>query len=83
MQCMLERDSILPRFPPASGYTEETLFRKECERWPEAPLWRTHSERRMGSLYVQAGVIIQRGLPAYFLIVQEYIRWARENMVLP
>ena len=28
---VLERDSILPRFPLPPGYTEETLFRKECE----------------------------------------------------
>ena len=38
---VLERDSILPRFPLPPGYTEETLFRKECEDGPEAPLWRT------------------------------------------
>lgn len=27
----------------------------------------------------EASVIIQQGFPAYFLIVQEYIQWAREN----
>ena len=75
---VLERDSILPRFP-LSGYTEETLFRKECEdglkrRYGE-PIPKDAWDRYM----YEAGVIIQQGFPAYFLIVQEYIRWAREN----
>ena len=76
---VLERDSILPRFPLPPGYTEETLFRKECEdglkrRYGE-PIPKDAWDRYM----YEAGVIIQQGFPAYFLIVQEYIRWAREN----
>ena len=86
----LERDEILPRFPLPEGYTEETLFREECEKGLEhryGPDWRNVSvEDNMGKsksvleqYEYEAGVIVQQGFPAYFLIVQEYIRWAREN----
>ena len=75
----LERESILPRFPLPEGETEESWFRKKCEEgltrrygdpWPDDVRERYEHE---------ASVIIQQGFPAYFLIVQEYIQWARDN----
>ena len=75
---VLERDSILPRFP-CLGIHRRNAIPQRMRRWPEASLWRTHSERRVDRYMYEAGVIIQQGFPAYFLIVQEYIRWAREN----
>ncbi|MDO5334985.1 MAG: DNA polymerase III subunit alpha [Coriobacteriia bacterium] len=87
---VLERDSILPRFPLPEGYTEEKLFREECENGLEhryGPDWRTvvltdntGKEKSVLEQYeYEADIIIQQGFPAYFLIVQEYIRWAREH----
>lgn len=87
---ILERDEILPNFPVPEGYTNDTLFRKECE---------DGLARRYGSDWVattvkdnlgrekslkeqyeyEADIIIQQGFSAYFLVVQEYIRWARDN----
>ena len=86
----LERDEILPRFPLPEGYTEEMLFREECEKGLEhryGPEWRsvvladnTGKEKSVLEQYeYEADIIIQQGFPAYFLIVQEYIRWAREH----
>ena len=86
----LERDEILPRFPLPEGYTEEMLFREEIEKGLEhryGPDWRnvviadnTGKEKSVLEQYeYEADIIIQQGFPAYFLIVQEYIRWAREN----
>lgn len=86
----LERDSILPRFPLPEGYTEEMLFREECEkglihRYGNNGEITTMDELRAARPDVveryeyEAGVIIQQGFPAYFLIVQEYIRWAKDN----
>ena len=86
----LERDEILPRFPLPEGYTEEMLFREECEKGLEhryGPDWRnvvitdnTGKEKSVLEQYeYEAGIIVQQGFPAYFLIVQEYIRWAREH----
>ena len=86
----LERDEILPRFPLPEGYTEEMLFREECEKGLErryGPEWRTTvltdntgKEKSVLEQYeYEADIIVQQGFPAYFLIVQEYIRWAREH----
>jgi DNA polymerase III subunit alpha len=86
----LERDEILPRFPLPEGYTEEMLFREECEKGLEhryGPDWRNvvvsdnmGNEKSVLEQYeYEADIIVQQGFPAYFLIVQEYIRWAREH----
>ncbi len=86
----LERDEILPRFPLPEGYTEEMLFREECEKGLERRYgseWRTTvltdntgKEKSVLEQYeYEADIIVQQGFPAYFLIVQEYIRWAREH----
>lgn len=75
----LERDSILPRFPLPEGETEESWFRKRVDEGlvrrygePVPPEVRERADYEMG-------VIIQQGFPAYFLIVQEYIEWARSQ----
>ncbi len=76
---VLERDSILPRFPLPEGETEESYFRKRVQEG----LVRRYgdpvpSEAQERADY-EMGVIIQQGFPAYFLIVQEYIEWARSQ----
>ena len=76
---VLERDSILPRFPLPEGETEESWFRKrvqeglvKCYGDPVPPEAQERADYEMG-------IIIQQGFPAYFLIVQEYIEWARSQ----
>ena len=76
---VLERDSILPRFPLPEGETEESWFRKRVdegliERYGD-PVPQDARERAD----YEMSVIIQQGFPAYFLIVQEYIEWARSQ----
>lgn len=75
----LERDSILPRFPLPEGETDESYFRKQIE----AGLRRRYGENVPEEVWkryeYEAEVIIQQGFPAYFLIVQEYISWAKEH----
>ena len=75
----LERDSILPRFPLPEGETEESWFRKRVQEGlvkrygdPVPPEVQERADYEMG-------IIIQQGFPAYFLIVQEYIEWARSQ----
>ena len=76
---VLERDSILPRFPLPEGETEESWFRKRVQeglvkRYGD-PVPSDAQERAD----YEMSVIIQQGFPAYFLIVQEYIEWARSR----
>ncbi|MDR1422118.1 MAG: DNA polymerase III subunit alpha [Coriobacteriales bacterium] len=78
----LERDPILPRFPLPEGETEESFFRKQCL---EGLHWRYGadlSDEVMARYEREAGVIIKQGFPAYFLIVQEFINWAKSQDII-
>ena len=76
----------LPKFPGLEeGETSEERFRKECEAGLErryGPDWRT---LEVGGVNVRErfeyeyDVICTKGFADYFLIVQEYVRWAKEN----
>jgi len=82
---VLERDSILPRFPLPEGETEESWFRYQIEQglvrrygedWENVVINGISVKERYEH---EAGIIIKQGFPAYFLIVQEYIMWAKNN----
>lgn len=85
----LERDSILPRFPLPEGETEESWFRKRVyegliKRYGEGTATTVEEVRALRPDVLERaeyemGIIIQQGFPAYFLIVQEYIEWARSQ----
>lgn len=76
---VLEREPILPRFPLPEGETEESWFRYKCEEGLHKRYGENVPEREWKQYEYEASVIIQQGFPAYFLIVQEYIEWARSQ----
>lgn len=76
---VLARDPILPRFPLPEGETEDSYFRKQCLAGLHMRYGETLSEEVMQRYEHEADVIIRQGFPAYFLIVQEYIQWAKDN----
>ena len=68
----------LPVFPVPEGYTSETYFRKLCadgfaERYPDAT--EAYKER----LEYEIGVISRMGYVNYYLIVWDFIRFAKES----
>ena len=68
----------LPVFPVPQGYTSETYFRKLCadgfaQRYPNAP--REYRER----LEYEIDVISRMGYVNYYLIVWDFIRYAKET----
>jgi DNA polymerase-3 subunit alpha len=81
-RCEVEFDesaNYMPRFPVPDGETEDTWFVKEVERGlhyrypdgiPEAV--RTQAD-------FEIGVITQMGFPGYFLVVADFINWAKNN----
>lgn len=75
----LADDPILPRFPLPEGETEDSYFRKKCLEGLRHRYGEDLSEEIMQRYEHEAGVIIGQGFSAYFLIVQEYIRWAKDN----
>ena len=76
---VLERDSILPRFPLPEGETEESWFRKRVEAGMIKRYGNSVPKEAAERAEYEMSVIIQQGFPAYFLIVQEYIEWARSQ----
>ena len=88
-KCNYELDwthMYLPKFPDLEpGETSEERFRKECEtglakRYGED--WRTLTiggENVKERFEYEYKVICEKGFADYFLIVQEYVRWAKRN----
>ena len=80
-RCNLEfvfNEYHLPSFPIPDGYTNESYFRKVCmdgfrERYPEAP------ESYKDRLEYEIGVISRMGYVNYYLIVWDFIRYAKEQ----
>jgi len=80
---------FLPDFPVPEGETIESHLRSESfnglehvlsRRWPEGPPaeQRIEYEQRME---FELGIILEMGFPGYFLIVADFIQWAKENDV--
>jgi DNA polymerase III subunit alpha len=68
----------LPHFPVPSGYTVETWLRDECERGLRQRYGTVTDELRQRLEY-ELGVIISMGYAAYFLIVADFVRYAKEQ----
>lgn len=71
--------NFMPRFPVPEGETEQSWFVKEVEkglheRYPAG----IPDEVRKQAEY-ETGVIVQMGFPGYFLVVADFINWAKRN----
>ncbi|PZN32720.1 MAG: DNA polymerase III subunit alpha, partial [Proteobacteria bacterium] len=85
--------SVLPAYPVPPGSTTEEFLREEALRGLEARLAQASAaaatpgareiprEEYLKRLATELDVICQMGFPGYFLIVADFIRWARENGV--
>jgi len=92
-RCNLEinfGDYYFPNFPVEEGETLESMFKKAC--WEglkfrfsqmrkagtfSAEVERTYTDR----LKMEIDVICTMGFPAYFLIVADFITWAKKNQI--
>ena len=87
-------ESFLPAFPVPEGQTTEEYLQAESEKGLETFLQR--KARQVDSSEVQfevtaaayrarladeLGVICDMGFPGYFLIVADFIRWAKEHSI--
>ncbi|MFZ0324643.1 MAG: DNA polymerase III subunit alpha [Actinomycetes bacterium] len=74
-----ENANLMPRFPVPEGETEDTWFVKEVER---GLLKRfkgaVPADARKQAEY-EVGVVLQMGFPGYFLVVADFINWAKEQ----
>jgi DNA polymerase-3 subunit alpha len=70
----------IPHFPVPDGETVESWLRKECERGLERRYENVTPELR-NRLDYELGVITSMGYAGYFLIVADFIRFAREQRI--
>ena len=78
--------SFLPRFPVPAGFTIESYLTHAAQSGLNERLTvsGTSNEQRFPydtRLQTELNVIIKMGFAGYFLIVADFIRWARENGV--
>ncbi|MBP8862440.1 MAG: DNA polymerase III subunit alpha, partial [Ottowia sp.] len=78
----------LPEFPVPDGHTIETYFRQASldgleERlqhlYPDAAKRDAERPRYLERLEFEIGTILKMGFPGYFLIVGDFINWAKAN----
>ena len=93
-RCNLELtlgENFLPDFPVPDGMTMDEYFRAESQQGLEqrlaklfdvnAPEFAEQRKPYDERLEIELDVIIQMGFPGYFLIVADFIRWAKNNGV--
>ncbi|MDJ1370408.1 DNA polymerase III subunit alpha [Gulosibacter molinativorax] len=81
-RCSAEFDesaNYMPVFPVPEGETEASWFRKEIERGLNYRYGDTIPDNVQERAEYELGIITQMGFPGYFLVVADYIKWAKEN----
>lgn len=85
--------NVLPEFPVPEGETIESFFRSESKRGLDERLqklypvesrdetWEAVRAPYDERLEYELDVILSMGFPGYFLIVMDFIRWAKANGV--
>ncbi|MCL1891252.1 MAG: DNA polymerase III subunit alpha [Coriobacteriia bacterium] len=77
----LPTDYILPVVPLPDGETNESMLYKEALAGLSKKYGDPIPAQALERLEYEYGIICQQGFPAYFLVVQEFVRWAKENGV--
>lgn len=78
-RCNVEfkKRDLMPKFPLPEGETEESWFAKEVQRGMQRRYGKNVPERAAKQAEYEVKVIAQMGFPGYFLVVADFIAWAR------
>jgi len=71
--------NLMPTFPLPEGETEESWFRKEIWRGMERRFPEGVDSEHRAQIEFEMNVILQMGFPSYFLVVADFIMWAKNN----
>ncbi|MEV4010285.1 DNA polymerase III subunit alpha [Nonomuraea angiospora] len=74
-----QHKNLMPTFPIPDGMTEEQFFRQEVWKGLERRFPEGVDEEHRAWAENELGVIIQMGFPSYFLVVADFIMWAKSN----
>jgi DNA polymerase-3 subunit alpha len=79
---MFEFINLMPRFPIPEGYeSEDELFAAEVWKGMDRRYPGGYDEQRKNQADYEIKIICQMGFPAYFLVVADFIMWAKNNGV--
>ena len=81
-RCSAEFDesaNYMPAYPVPEGETEATWFEKEVLRGLEYRYGDHIPDDVRARADYETGIIKQMGFPGYFLVVADYIQWAKDN----
>ncbi|WP_030866575.1 DNA polymerase III subunit alpha [Streptomyces violaceoruber] len=76
---MFEKRDLMPKFDIPEGFTEITWFQEEVRRGMERRFPGGVPEDRQKQAEYEMDVIIQMGFPGYFLVVADFIMWAKNQ----
>jgi len=84
-------EAYLPEYPVPEGYTTDTFFRHVSQQGLERRLDFLRQQLPAGReferepyderLKIELDVIIEMGFPGYFLIVMDFIEWAKNHQI--
>lgn len=81
-RCEVEFDTsanYMPKFPVPEGETEESWLIKEVEKGLHYRYPNGVPDRVRQQADYETGIILQMGFPGYFLVVADFINWAKDN----
>ncbi|MDJ0335002.1 DNA polymerase III subunit alpha [Salinibacterium sp. G-O1] len=68
---------LMPRFPVPEGETEASWFEKEVDAGMMRRFHNAPSDAHLAQAKYEVDVIKQMGFPGYFLVVADFISWAK------
>ncbi|MGH3367070.1 MAG: DNA polymerase III subunit alpha, partial [Nocardioidaceae bacterium] len=74
-----EDRNLMPRFPVPHDESEQTWFLKQVERGLARRYPRGVTEVVRARADRETGIILEMGFPGYFLVVADFITWAKEQ----
>jgi DNA polymerase-3 subunit alpha len=74
-----ESANYMPRFPVPEGETEASFFEKEVHSGLQIRYPQGVPDRVKAQAGYEIGVIIQMGFASYFLVVADFINWAKDQ----
>ncbi|CAN5440704.1 DNA polymerase III subunit alpha [soil metagenome] len=72
---------FMPRFPCPDGEDETSWFIKEVETGLRARFGDTVPDYARTQAQYETGVIVDKGYAGYFLVVADFINWAKRNTI--
>lgn len=76
---MFKPRNLMPRFEVPEGFDEVSWFQEEVKRGMARRYPGGVPEDRSRQAAYEMGVIIEMGFPGYFLVVADFIMWAKEQ----